>query len=71
MRYLGFILDRKLSWKRNIEDGSRKAIMGVYASKTAKGKKWETGELLSIPTKSLEMIINLPLVDQYGKCLAG
>ena len=39
-KYLGLILDRKLSWKQNCQERARKAIIALYTCKTAIVKRW-------------------------------
>ncbi|XP_036334756.1 uncharacterized protein LOC118745412 [Rhagoletis pomonella] len=39
VKYLGVILDRKLTWQRNVEERAKKAITALYSCKTAIGKK--------------------------------
>lgn len=38
--YLGLILDRKLSWKLNVEDRVRKAAIALYSCKRTVGVNW-------------------------------
>ena len=39
-KYLGLVLDRKLSWKRNTEERVRKATTALYTCKKAIGARW-------------------------------
>lgn len=39
-KFLGVILDRKLSWKPNIAERVKKATIALYSCKTAIGKTW-------------------------------
>ena len=39
VQYLGLILDRKLSWKPNIEERAKKTLEVLYCSKSAVGKR--------------------------------
>ena len=39
-KYLGLILDRKLSWKQNCQERVRKATIALYPRKNAIGKRW-------------------------------
>ena len=39
-KYLGLILDRKLSWKQNCQERARKATVALYTCKNAIGKRW-------------------------------
>lgn len=39
-KYLGIILDSKLTWKRNIEERSKKAINALYTCRKLVGKNW-------------------------------
>ncbi|XP_036341061.1 uncharacterized protein LOC118750446 [Rhagoletis pomonella] len=40
VRYLGVVLDRKLTWRRNVEERGKKALTALYACKSAIRKKW-------------------------------
>ena len=39
-KYLGVILDRKLSWKQNCQERARKATIVLYTCKNAIGRIW-------------------------------
>jgi ribonuclease HI len=39
-KYLGVVLDRKLNYKRNIEERVKKATVALYSCKKAIGKRW-------------------------------
>ena len=42
-KYLGVILDRKLLWRRHLEEKCRKAISTVWQCRGALGAKWGVG----------------------------
>ncbi|XP_058978632.1 uncharacterized protein LOC109613882 [Musca domestica] len=39
-KYLGTILDQKLSWKRNIEERAKKGLNALYSCKNSIGNSW-------------------------------
>lgn len=39
-KYLGVILDSKLTWKRNVEERMKKGLNALYACKRTFGKRW-------------------------------
>ena len=39
-KYLGLILDRKLSWKQNCQERARKPAIALYTCKSVIGKRW-------------------------------
>ncbi|XP_058987393.1 uncharacterized protein LOC131806753 [Musca domestica] len=39
-KYLGTILDRQLSWKRNIEERAKRGFIALYSCKNSIGKSW-------------------------------
>ncbi|XP_055856174.1 uncharacterized protein LOC129919340 [Episyrphus balteatus] len=119
-KYLGVILDSKLTWKRNTEERMKKALCAFYTCKKTFGARWGmrpqviqwmytaiirpiltyssivwweavekssylknlnkvqrlacigiTGAQRSTPQAGLEMILDLPVLDEFIRCTAA
>lgn len=68
VKYLGIILDRKLSWKPNVEERVRKASVALYCCKGAIGKRWGLSPRITmwIYTAMVRPILLYGIVVWYG-----